>query len=35
MAALRKNDLGVWRDTFLNDLRSVPLQKPGEDGGHK
>jgi trehalose 6-phosphate synthase len=25
MAALRKNDLGVWRDTFLSDLRSVPL----------
>jgi trehalose 6-phosphate synthase len=25
MAALRKNDLGVWRDSFLADLRSVPL----------
>jgi trehalose 6-phosphate synthase len=25
MAALRKNDLGVWRDSFLRDLRSVPL----------
>ena len=35
MAALRKNDLGVWRDTFLRDLRSVPVQKPGKDGGHK
>jgi trehalose 6-phosphate synthase len=34
MAALRKNDLGVWRDTFLNDLRSVPIQKPGKGGGH-
>jgi trehalose 6-phosphate synthase len=21
---LRKNDLGVWRDSFLGDLRSVP-----------
>ncbi len=35
MAALRKNDLGVWRDTFLSDLRSVPVQKPGKGGGHK
>jgi trehalose 6-phosphate synthase len=35
MAALRKNDLGVWRDTFLSDLRSVPVQKPGNAGGHK
>ena len=34
-AALRKNDLGVWRDTFLRDLRSVPVQKPGKGGGHK
>jgi len=25
MQALRKNDLGVWRDSFLRDLRSVPL----------
>jgi trehalose 6-phosphate synthase len=24
MAALRKNDLGVWRDTFLADLRGTP-----------
>jgi trehalose 6-phosphate synthase len=35
MAALRENDLGVWRDTFLRDLRSVPEQKPGKGGGHK
>jgi trehalose 6-phosphate synthase len=35
MAALRKNDLGVWRDTFLSDLRKVPVQKPGKGGGHK
>jgi trehalose 6-phosphate synthase len=35
MAALRKNDLGVWRDSFLRDLRSVPLQKPAMGGGHK
>jgi trehalose 6-phosphate synthase len=25
MEALRRNDLGVWRDTFLRDLRDVPL----------
>jgi trehalose 6-phosphate synthase len=25
---LRKNDLGVWRDSFLRDLRSVPLAEP-------
>jgi trehalose 6-phosphate synthase len=25
MEALRKNDLGVWRDSFLSDLRSVPV----------
>ncbi|MFP6559003.1 alpha,alpha-trehalose-phosphate synthase (UDP-forming) [Paraburkholderia sp. B3] len=24
MAALRRNDLGVWRDTFLSDLANVP-----------
>jgi trehalose 6-phosphate synthase len=24
MEALRRNDLGVWRDTFLSDLSSVP-----------
>jgi trehalose 6-phosphate synthase len=24
MAALRRNDLGVWRDTFLRDLSNVP-----------
>ncbi|WP_027796376.1 alpha,alpha-trehalose-phosphate synthase (UDP-forming) [Paraburkholderia acidipaludis] len=24
MAALRRNDLGVWRDTFLSDLSNVP-----------
>ncbi|QGZ61487.1 alpha,alpha-trehalose-phosphate synthase (UDP-forming) [Paraburkholderia acidisoli] len=24
MEALRRNDLGVWRDTFLSDLASVP-----------
>jgi len=35
MAALRKNDLGVWRDSFLHDLRSVPLQKPATGGGHR
>ena len=35
MAALRENDLGVWRDTFLRDLRSVPAQEPGKGGGHK
>ncbi len=29
MAALRKNDLGVWRDSFLRDLRSVPIQATG------
>jgi trehalose 6-phosphate synthase len=23
MTALRKNDLGVWRDSFLRDLRSL------------
>ena len=27
MAALRKNDLGVWRDSFLRDLRSVPVDE--------
>jgi trehalose 6-phosphate synthase len=26
MAALRKNDLGVWRDHFLADLRGVPVK---------
>ncbi len=26
MAALRKNDLGVWRDYFLADLRGVPVK---------
>ena len=24
MEALRRNDLGVWRDSFLSDLRAVP-----------
>ena len=28
MEALRRNDLGVWRDSFLHDLRSVP--HPGQ-----
>jgi len=27
MDALRRNDLGVWRDTFLRDLRDVPQQR--------
>jgi trehalose 6-phosphate synthase len=32
MAALRKNDLGVWRDTYLRDLRAVPLAKAAPNG---
>ncbi|MGF6878163.1 alpha,alpha-trehalose-phosphate synthase (UDP-forming) [Paraburkholderia sp. MM5477-R1] len=35
MAALRKNDLGVWRDSFLRDLRSMPVRGSAEGGGHK
>jgi trehalose 6-phosphate synthase len=31
MQALRKNDLGVWRDSFLRDLRSVPTPAPLPD----
>ncbi len=27
MEALRRNDLGVWRDSFLRDLASVPRQQ--------
>ncbi|HTH59925.1 MAG TPA: alpha,alpha-trehalose-phosphate synthase (UDP-forming) [Paraburkholderia sp.] len=27
MEALRRNDLGVWRDSFLHDLRGVPQQQ--------
>jgi trehalose 6-phosphate synthase len=32
MAALRENDLGVWRDSFLRDLRSVPVHGAGAAG---
>jgi trehalose 6-phosphate synthase len=28
MKMLRKYDLGVWRDSFLADLRGVPKGKP-------
>jgi Trehalose-6-phosphate synthase len=33
MAALRKNDLGVWRDTFLNDLRKCPCRSRARAAG--
>ncbi|WP_206998412.1 alpha,alpha-trehalose-phosphate synthase (UDP-forming) [Trinickia mobilis] len=28
MAVLRQNNLGVWRDAFLADLRGVPVRRP-------
>ncbi|AUT59556.1 MULTISPECIES: alpha,alpha-trehalose-phosphate synthase (UDP-forming) [Paraburkholderia] len=35
MQALRKNDLGVWRDSFLRDLRSVPTPAPLSDSARE
>jgi trehalose 6-phosphate synthase len=33
MIALRKNDLGVWRDSFLGDLRCVPVGQAAQGEG--
>jgi trehalose 6-phosphate synthase len=31
MEALRRNDHGVWRDSFLRDLRAVPAPQSDDE----